>query len=271
MLKALGPLFLSTHPLPSLAVTSFAVLYGASSGLSPIQLALVSLAVLTQQFSVGLSNDWIDYSRDKFVDRQDKPVALGRVSKTIVRNSAFISAAIALTLSVLLGEISAVIMIVMLSAGWSYNLGLKSGVFSVVPYIVGFGVLPSFVTFSTTNSYSPELWVFAAASLLGVSAHFANALPDLIDDRRTKVFSLPHVLGQRLSGLVIAASALAASATVILQSSELNRAIGLSGFIATLVLSSFAAILAFRTPIPRIIFPIIVLVSLVNVFLLVLG
>jgi len=51
-------LFRSTHPLPSLSVASFAVLFGLGSGLSLDRLALVGLAVLAQQFSVGHSNDW---------------------------------------------------------------------------------------------------------------------------------------------------------------------------------------------------------------------
>jgi hypothetical protein len=39
-------------------------------------------------------------------------------------------------------------MVLMLVVGWSYNLGLKSTGFSLVPYAIGFGILPVFVTLS---------------------------------------------------------------------------------------------------------------------------
>lgn len=271
MLRLLSPVFFSTHPLPSLAVTSFAVLYGASIGLDFYQLGLVGLAVLAQQFSVGLSNDWLDQMRDKSVDRQDKPVALGLVPAQLVRNLAFVFATIALALGAISGFYTGVVMVAMLAAGWSYNLGLKASFVSVLPYAVGFGILPSFVTLSASDAYLPETWVFVAGALLGVSAHFANALPDLVDDRKTGIHNLPDVLGQQASGIIISTCAVAASGIVVLQSGTLNPLVGLIGFSLTVLFSVYAAILSFRVPAPRVLFLVIVGVSLINVILLVLG
>lgn len=264
-------LFLSTHPMPSLAVTTFSVLYGISIGLTPFQLAVVGLSVLSQQFSVGLSNDWLDRARDRQVARTDKPVALGQISEKLVRNSAFLFVLLALLLGLSIGVMSGLVMLVMLAAGWSYNLGLKAGIFSVVPYLVGFGILPSFITLAASEPYLPEPWVFLVTALLGLSAHFANALPDILDDQQTGINALPHVLGQRASGFVIALAAVAASAIVVWQSDELPWVLGLIGMALTLALAALATVLALKRPPPRLLFPVLVAVSFVNVTLFMLA
>ena len=77
MLRHAGALARSTHPGPGLAVTVVAVLLGVAVGLEPWRVAVLGLAMLFDQVSVGLSNDWIDADRDRAVGRTDKPVARG--------------------------------------------------------------------------------------------------------------------------------------------------------------------------------------------------
>jgi 4-hydroxybenzoate polyprenyltransferase len=264
-------LFRSSHPMPSLSVAGFAFLFGLGIGLSVGKSALAGLAVLLQQLSVGLSNDWLDLKRDKAVGRKDKPVAKGEISSSLVRNSSFISGLAALLIALLLGAPEGAWMIFMLAVGWSYNLGLKSNWLSVAPYAVGFGILPVFVTLAMTEPIFPPAWIVLVASLLGVSAHFANALPDLLDDKATGVRALPHILGQRLSAIIIAVTALAASLIVVTQASNLESTTGLIGLILTVALAGTASILSLRHEPPRIVFPLLILASLVNVILLMLG
>ena len=264
-------LFKSTHPIPSLAVTLLTVLFGLSYLLPFQHLALIGLSVLAQQFSVGLSNDWLDYDRDKSVNRLDKPTARGEVSARLVRNSSITAGFVALALSASFGWPSGLMMALMLAVGWSYNLGLKSTGFSVVPYAIGFGILPVFVTLSFVQPQLPSWWVILAASLLGVSAHFANALPDLLDDRKSGVRALPHILGQRASALVIAGTAILATTLVVTQSPSLNLVIAISGFALTIGLALGASVLALRPRPPRAIFHLLIAASFVNVVLLVLG
>jgi 4-hydroxybenzoate polyprenyltransferase len=261
----------STHPIPSLAVATFAALFGIGFGLPTQQVLVVGLSVLAQQFSVGLSNDWLDYERDKSVLRKDKPVASGEVSVSLVRYSSFILAFIALALASNLGFETGLMMIVMLAVGWSYNVGLKSNGFSIVPYAIGFGILPVFVTLAFDPPQLPTWWVVLAAALLGISAHFANTLPDLFADRETGVRALPHILGQRWSAIIIAVSAVIASALVVTQSSSLSPAVGVAGFVLTLALALGASALALRAKPPRVIFHLLLVTSLVNVVLLMLG
>ncbi|CAB4629442.1 MAG: 1,4-dihydroxy-2-naphthoate prenyltransferase [Actinobacteria bacterium] len=261
----------STHPIPSLAVTFLTVLFGLSYSLPFQHLALIGFCVLAQQFSVGLSNDWIDYERDKSVNRQDKPTARGEVSAKLVRNASFTAGFAALALSLIFGWPSGLMMALMLAVGWSYNFGLKSNGFSVVPYAIGFGILPVFVTLSFQQPQVPSWWVIIAASLLGVSAHFANALPDLLEDRKTGVRALPHILGQRVSALVIAGTAILASTIVVTQSPSLNLVVAIAGFALTIGLALTASALALRSKPPRAIFYLLIAASFVNVVLLVLG
>ena len=269
-LKALA-LFRSTHPLPSLSVASFTVLFGLGADLPLEKLWLVGLAVLTQQFSVGLSNDWLDAGRDKAVQRTDKPVAQGMVSLAAVRTASLVAALIALALALALGTAAFLWMLLMLAIGWVYNLGLKSNGFSVVPYILGFGILPAFVTLSGQDPALPPVWVMIIAGLFGVAAHFANTLPDLLADKQTGVRALPHILGQKVSALVIAVTASSASLILVTQSSKLVPAISIGGLGLTVALSLLASVLALKPNPPKLVFHLLLLASLVNVVMLMLG
>jgi 4-hydroxybenzoate polyprenyltransferase len=268
--KALA-LFRSTHPLPSLSVTSIAVLFGIGVGLPLEKLSLVGLAVLAQQFSVGLSNDWLDAGRDKAVKRLDKPVAQGMVPLASVRTASIASAVIALTLAFALGTAAFLWMLLMLAIGWVYNLGLKANSFSVVPYILGFGILPAFVTLSSQDPALPPIWVMIVAGLFGVAAHFANTLPDLLADKQTGVRALPHILGQKASALVIAVTASSASLVLVTQSSKLDPIVSIAGLGFTVALSLLASVLALRPNPPKLVFHLLLAASLVNVVMLMLG
>jgi 4-hydroxybenzoate polyprenyltransferase len=271
MIEKVVSLLKSTHPIPCFAVTLFSVLFGIGIHMEPFRIALVATSVLFQQFSVGLSNDWLDFERDKTVGRNDKPSVSGKVSPILLRNASLSAGLVALILAVVLGWISAFWMVGMLIVGWAYNLGLKLNVLSVVPYAVGFGILPVFVTLSLPEPVFPPMWVIIVAALLGTSAHFANALPDLFDDRATGVRAFPHILGQRWSAVIIAVTAVSASAIVVVEADRLNPVVGLVGLILTIVLAGLASILSLRKRPPRIVFPLLMLASLVNVVLLMLG
>ena len=261
----------STHPIPSFAVTSFTVLLAFGYGMPIEKLVPVGLGILFQQFSVGLSNDWLDYERDKTVGRKDKATVRFEVSAKLVRNASLVSAALALVVATSLGLETTLIMIAMLVVGWSYNLGLKSNALSALPYAAGFGIVPVFVTLSLSTPQLPLWWVMLAAALLGVAAHFANALPDLLDDRETGVRALPHILGQRISALAISGAAALASLLVVTQSTSLNPVLAWVGFGLTMALVITASVIALRPKPPRVIFHLLIAAAFVNVVLLVLG
>lgn len=261
----------SCHPIPCLAVSSFAGMFAYGSGLQLERCLWIFLAVLFHQFSVGFSNDWLDYETDRAAKRLDKPTVNGLVSVRLLKTLAIYSAVIALVITLGLGLWATLLMLFMLVVGWAYNLGMKSNWSSVIPYALGFGAIPLFVGVAAAIPFIAPTWTVLVAGLLGVSAHFANVLPDLFEDKLTGVNALPHILGQRTSALVIAGTALLASSIVITQSINLTKEVATLGLAIIIPLVLLASILSLKTKPPRIVFPLLMITALVNVLLLVLG
>jgi 4-hydroxybenzoate polyprenyltransferase len=209
-------LALSCHPGPALAVTLVATLLAVAAGAPADTVALVAAAFAAGQLSIGWSNDWLDAARDVAVGRADKPVATGAVSQAAVRRAAVVAVALAVPLSLALGVPAGLAHLVGVASGWTYNLGLKSTLWSWAPYAVTFGLLPAVVTLALPGSPLAPAWAIAAGALLGVGAHLVNVLPDLDDDAATGVRGLPHRLGRRTSSLLAPAVLTAASLLVVL-------------------------------------------------------
>jgi 4-hydroxybenzoate polyprenyltransferase len=261
----------SCHPIPCLAVSLFAGMFAYGSGLPIERYLWIFTAVLFHQFSVGFSNDWLDSEKDKAANRTDKPTVSGLVDPSLLRTLSLTSVVVALALTIGLGVWASVVMLLMLVAGWSYNLGMKSNWSSVIPYAIGFGLIPIFVSTAASEPYVLPTWTIVVAALLGVSAHFANVLPDIVADKLTGVNALPHILGQRVSALVIAGSALLATVIVVNQSKNLAPGLAIAGLALVVPLVLLASILSLRQKPPRVVFPLLMLTALVNVVLLMFG
>lgn len=193
------------HPEPTAAVSALAAALAASVD-GPW--ALVGLAFLSGQLSVGWSNDWVDAPRDLAVHRHDKPVVQG-LPVAVVRRAALVALAACVPLSLALGARAGAAHLVAVASAWLYNARLKSTALSWAPYALSFGLVPSVVTLAANTGTAPW-WATAAGALLGVGAHGANVLPDLEDDAATGVRGLPHRLGRgwtsALSGLALVAA-----------------------------------------------------------------
>lgn len=201
----------SCHPGPSAAVTVLAVLLGLGVDLGPGRLVLLGVAVLAGQLSVGWSNDAVDAARDIATGRADKPTVSGAVTAGGLRWAAGAAVALALVASLVLGVAAGLVLLVLVAAGWAYNLGLKGTWFSGAAYLVGFGALPAGVYLAA--GVAVPWWAPVAGALIGLGAHVANVLPDLADDADTGIRGLPHRLGPRASAVLLGA-ALGAAAVV---------------------------------------------------------
>jgi 4-hydroxybenzoate polyprenyltransferase len=198
MLRGLGRLLRAAHPEPSAAVTLAATALAVGAGLGA-RSALVMLAVGSGQLSIGWSNDWLDRHRDRAGHRLDKPVAQHEIGPRTVLAAAFSALIVCVAASFALSVAAAVAHLTGVAAGWIYNLVAKRTAFSIVPWMVAFGLLPAVVTLTTPLNRWPAWWVMAAGAVLGGGAHLANAIPDLEHDRATGVDGLPHRLGRRRS------------------------------------------------------------------------
>jgi 4-hydroxybenzoate polyprenyltransferase len=188
------------HPEPTAAVTLMMTALAVTAGRDARGVLMVAAAVLTGQLSIGWLNDVLDARRDRAVGRLDKPVATGAVSPRTVGIAAAVAAAACVPLSFASGLLAGAVHLVAVAAGWAYDLGLKSSRWSVLPYLVCFGLLPVFVVLGLPPGPDgapplPPWWLPVAGALLGAGAHFANVLPDLDDDAATGVRGLPHRLG----------------------------------------------------------------------------
>jgi len=267
MPRTAAALALSSHPGPSLAVTAVSVVLGIAVGLDPLHVAILGVAFLLGQLSVGLSNDWIDVERDRAVGRTDKPVAAGRVSTGTVRAASFVTAVAAILLTLPLGWLATLAHTIFIVSAWTYNLGLKNTPVSVLPYIVSFGLLPLIATLARPVPTAAAAWALALGALLGIAAHFANVLPDLDDDARTGIAGLPHRLGRAASGVVIWASLAAGGVVAFLGPAGEKTALQWIGAALTLVLAVAIATMLRRPP-TRLLFQLIIAAALVNVLLL---
>jgi 4-hydroxybenzoate polyprenyltransferase len=207
-------LVIACHPLPCLAVTAFAAGWAVAVGLPAGRVALVALAVLLGQLSIGWCNDAVDAPRDVAAGRRDKPVAEGLVTVHQLRIAAAAALLACVVASLALGVAAGVVhLVAVVASGWAYDLVLKPTLASPVPYAVCFGLLPAVATLAATPPHWPPAGVLAGGALLGMGAHFANTVGDAEHDAATGVRGLPQRIGPtaslRVSAVLVALAAVA--------------------------------------------------------------
>src|SRR4051812_26566596 len=261
---------LATHLGPTVAVTSVATLLAVGAGVHGGRAALLGMAVLAGQVSIGWSNDWLDADRDRAVARADKPVVQGGVRPVELRAAALAAVAVAVVLSLLLGVVPGALLLVLVASGWAYNAGLKRTWASGLPYVVGFGALPAGVVAAAPGTPAAPWWLVAAGGALGAAAHLANVAPDIEDDLATGVRGLPHRLGSRVSAVAGALLLGAASVVLVAAPPGPPTATGWTGLalaVPAVVVAALAGPARFR----RRAFPAIMLLTVLDVVLLLAG
>ena len=263
-------LALATHAGPTVAVTTVATLLAVAADVPPGRVALVCVAVLAGQASIGWSNDWLDADRDRAVARADKPVVQGGVAPSRLRSAAVGAAVVAIPLSLLLGVAPGVLLLTLVASGWAYNAGLKRSAMSVVPYVTGFGALPAGVVAAAPGTPVAPWWLVTAGAALGAAAHLANVAPDLEDDLATGVRGLPHRLGARASAVAGALLLGGASLALVLGPDGPPSAAGWAALVLA-VPAVVAAALAGTPRFRRLAFPAVMLLTVLDVALLIAG
>ncbi|HEX5017554.1 MAG TPA: UbiA family prenyltransferase [Actinomycetes bacterium] len=250
------------HPGPTVVVTAVAVMLGAGFGLDAGVLTLIGATVLMGQLSIGWSNDWLDAERDTAARREDKPTATGGVSVTTVRTAAVTFGALSIPASLAWGWRPGTCHLVLVASGWLYNLGLKRSLLSPLPYLLGFGALPAYV--ALVADIDPQWWLVTAGALLGLSAHFANAAPDVITDRALGVWGAPQRLGTRVS-LGISLVVLAAAGVLAISQLEAGTEVALA---AVLLPTALGLAVVLRGSV-KAVFPLVMCAALIDVGMLI--
>jgi 4-hydroxybenzoate polyprenyltransferase len=241
----------ATHAGPTAAVVGFTVALALAVG-QGWRTLLVAAAVLTGQLSIGWCNDLVDAERDRRAERREKPLLRGVVTERGLL--AGTSAALALTvpLSLLAGALAGAAQLVGVACGWAYDLGLKRTSASPLPYLLAFALVPtSFVVLALPGAELPRPAVVLASGLLGVSAHFTNAVKDLEADALTGVRGLPQRIGARWSGVTSGALLLVGSVLLLTGIGELPGLAQVLAAAAGVVALAYTALLATRRAVGR--------------------
>ncbi|MEE4540491.1 UbiA family prenyltransferase [Streptomyces sp. V4-01] len=210
-----GALVRACHPEPTAAVAALMAGLAAASGQTAGGCVVVAVAVLAGQLSVGWSNDLLDRERDAVARRTDKPLVAGAVSARTVWMATGAALLVCVLASLACGPAAGAAHLTGVAAAWAYNAGVKRTLWSWLPYTVGFGLLPVFVTLGLPARTMPPGWSVAAGALLGVGAHLTNVLPDIEADLATGVRGLPQRLGRRRSRLLAPAPLLGAAGALV--------------------------------------------------------
>ncbi len=195
-------LALAAHPLSAAVTTAVLTVAAALSGRSTEECALVAATVLTGQLTVGWVNDLVDRDRDRQVGRQDRPLAMGWVDPGTVAFATACATLLVVPLSVANGTAAGLAHLGSVLSLWLYDLWFKRTWLSWLPYAVGFGLLPAFLSYGGLgggmHGAPPTVQMTVLAALLGVGVHFLVALPDLVEDKETGLRHLPLRVALRI-------------------------------------------------------------------------
>jgi 4-hydroxybenzoate polyprenyltransferase len=244
--------FTLLHPGPSLLVTACFVAAAAAARhrlpdlLTDLRLVAVMLPL---QFAIGAFNDLRDQEGDR-VAKPGKPLASGAVSPGVAVAATLAGFGIALGTAATFHLPTLPLTGACAAAGIVYDLGLKRGALSWLPFWVGFACLP-LTAGAAVGQLSARVAVAAPplALALALSIQLANALPDIEADRRSGSAGLAVRLGavwaRRLSlGLAALAGVAAIAAAPALSQPIAAVALGAAPLLGV-------ALLLVLHPLPR--------------------
>jgi 4-hydroxybenzoate polyprenyltransferase len=244
MTARLVGLLRATHFPPSIAVTGFFAATAAAAGLGA-RTALLAVAVLVGQASVGWANDYLDAPLDRAAGRTDKPIATGEVSRSLVGGCAGVALIADVPLSLAVGWRAGAAHLVAVGSAWLYDVRLKWTPASVAPYALSFGLVPVIVATALPGSPLPQVALVAAGSACGIAAHFANTLADVDADSLTGVHGLPQRIGPAASTVV--AAVFIALASVLLVVATDGAPLALAAAVVDGVAALAVVVLTLRT------------------------
>jgi len=185
------------HPFPTFlnVAATIGLAFVAADGPPPWPLtARLAAAMFCAQACIGITNDIFDRRLDA-ATKPWKPIPRGLISVDLAAWIAggFLGASLALGATV--SGLSMALLALGASCGLAYDVGLKRTVFSAVPFMIAIPTLPAWV-FVSLDRWQPELWLLLPlGSLLGLSIHLANTIPDVDADAEQGVRGLAHRLG----------------------------------------------------------------------------
>jgi 4-hydroxybenzoate polyprenyltransferase len=193
------------HPFPSLLDGAVVALVALVAGGGAVTAAALALSMTFLQFSIGTVNDLVDAPADAG-HRPSKPIPAGEIRRSVAAVIATTSAAIGLTLAVVVGGGWLLLLAVTgLAIGLVYDLAAKGTTLSWLPLAVGIPILPVFGWYGATGELPGLFLVLVpAAANAGTALAIANAIVDAERDVKAGRASIATALGlDRAAALVI--------------------------------------------------------------------
>lgn len=208
------------HPAPAAAVVAIAaalgsILIGQAGFGYDARLLLVVVSVAGSQIATGAINDWADRDRDRRAGRP-KPIPDGEIGARTVVGIGLGGLVIQLGASAALGAMAFALAVVVSASAQLYNLALSRTPFSVLPYLVSFGLLPAWIAAGVDVPIGRVATATVLVIPLAAAAHIANALLDFDSDAAEGSRDLAQILGRRNSRLIAGGLAMGVGVVVAL-------------------------------------------------------
>jgi 4-hydroxybenzoate polyprenyltransferase len=166
--------------------------------------ALLALAMLGFQASVGTTNDIVDLDHDR-VARPGRPLVVGLIDTRTAIAIALAGAVVGLAISATFGGPVLLAGAAGLACGLAYDLWLRARGLGWICYAVAFPLLLCWTWLAVTGSFPPDpALLLPLAALAGPTIHLANGLADVEGDAATGAPGLAARLGPGRARIALA-------------------------------------------------------------------
>jgi 4-hydroxybenzoate polyprenyltransferase len=208
------------------------------AGASGPRAAVLGLAMVCLQVSIGALNDVVDVERDRG-RKPGKPIPAGLVGEGTARIVVAGGLALGLGLSALLGPPALLVAVSGVAIGYAYDLRLKATAWAWLPFAIGLPLLPVYAWVGATGRIPAPFGLLVPLGVLGGAAlALLNGLVDLDRDRSAGI-ATPAVrlgAGRARSGAAVLLSIVAAGAVGSLAWVGADRAAWLVSLIGIVLL-----------------------------------
>lgn len=190
--KRIIGVFRLTHFLPVVTITTIGatLAYFSLGGFQPLlPFLFIVLTIFFEQSFLGIQNDYLDHKIDALYEKR-KAIVDGWVTvktafwSAIVCFILFTGFSISLAFYSKIGFWSVVYIHGANLVGLFYNLYAKHKPISLLPYFLGFPLVPIYIWLNLGGFEMIYLWFIPLIAFVSLPAHIANELPDIEKDER---------------------------------------------------------------------------------------
>ena len=192
------------HPAPSALNAVLVAVLALIAGGEPPVAAVLALAMLGFQFSIGALNDVADAEADR-QSQPRKPIPAGLVPIEVAVAVGVVGGAIGLGLSATFGLVVLIVGAAGYASGVAYDLVMRRLGLGWLCLAAAIPLMLAWTWLAAAGTLPPG-WPFLLplAGLAGPALHLANSLVDADSDARTQRTSLATQLGPRRARLTLA-------------------------------------------------------------------